>query len=373
MGEPPPLPMVVLRGRRRFALALAGKLDDVQPAEILHFLAMSEKTGKLTFTTGTAEGLVVFRGGKIIYAASSSLRETFGSIVLSLQLVGEDQLNEALFQQHRSGTEKRLGTILVDMGVLSQADLQRALQHQVMQVLREMFGWKRGYFRFRNLELAGSGDVEVVARDLLVDTPLDARRVALDAARRHDEDARASDGPEERSVPDSLVDDAEDEAPEHSSLDALMRNVAAPAVTAETVRDIFDTASRVFSRGIILAVHGHSMRGLAQFGLVDGDDPPSQRVRQLWLPVDAPSLAACVVQTGEPWRGEPERNRWNEALFKVMGGGWPGEGVALPVAVRGRVALVFYGDNEPDDLPVGSTMSLEAQLAEVARSLAGEA
>lgn len=354
-------------------MALAGKLEDVQPAEILQFLAMSEKTGKLTFTTGTSEGLVVFRNGKIIYAASSSLRETFGSIVLSLQLVGEDQLNEALYQQHRSGSEKRLGTILVEMGVLSQADLQSALQHQVMQVLREMFGWRHGYFRFRNLELAGSGDVEVDARDLLVDIPLDARSVALDAARRHDEDARAGYEPGHDSAPASLVEADDDEAPESSSLDALMGDVAAPAVTAETVREIFDTASRVFSRGIILAVHGHSMRGLAQFGLADGDDPPSQRVRQLWLPVDAPSLAAQVVQTGAPWRGEPERNRWNEALFKVMGGGWPGEGVALPVAMNARVALVFYGDNEPDDLPVGSTTILEAQLAEVARSLGGVA
>lgn len=352
-------------------MALAGKLEDVQPAEILHFLAMSEKTGKLTFTTGAAEGLVVFRRGRIIYAASSSLRETFGSIVMSFDLVGEDQLNEALYQQHQSGSEKRLGTILVEMGVLAASDLQRVLQHQVMQVLREMFGWRRGYFRFRNLTIDRSGDVEVDARDLLVDTPLDARSVALDAARLHDEDTREIGG-EDRPSAEARLREAETpdaEPPESSSLDTLIRDVSAPSVTAETVREIFDTASRVFSRGIILAVHGHSMRGLAQFGLVEGDDPPSQRIRQLWLPVDGPSLAAEVVTTGTAWRGTPARNRWNEALFKALGGSWPSEGAALPVTVEGRVALVFYGDNEPDDLPVGSTTILEAQLSEVAESL----
>jgi hypothetical protein len=352
-------------------VALAGKLEDVQPAEILQFLAMSEKTGKLTFTTGAAEGLVVFRKGRIIYAASSSLRETFGSIVMSFDLVGEDQLNEALYQQHRSGSDKRLGTILVEMGVLAAADLHRVLQHQVMQVLREMFGWRRGYFRFRNLDIGSSGDVEVDARDLLVDTPLDARSVALDAARRHDEERRELVGDDRPSAEARLreAETPDDEPPEPSSLETLIGDVAAPSVTAETVREIFDTASRVFSRGVILAVHGHSMRGLAQFGLVGGDDPPSQRIRQLWLPVDGPSLAAEVVTTGTAWRGMPARNRWNEALFKVLGGGWPSEGVALPVTVFGRVALVFYGDNEPDDLPVGSTTILEAQLAEVAESL----
>jgi len=30
---------------------------------------------------------------------------------------------------------------------------------------------------------------------------------------------------------------------------------------------------------------------------------------------------------------------------------------------------VFYGDNEPDDLPVGSTTALEKQLAAAAASL----
>ena len=351
-------------------MALAGKLEDVQPAEILQFLAMSEKTGKLTFTTGTQEGLIVFRRGRIVYAASSSLRETFGSIVRSFDLVTEDELNEALLLQHRSRSDKRLGSILVDLGVLSTGDLHRLLRHQVMQVLREMFAWDHGYFRFRNLELENSGEVEVDARDLLVDTPLDARSVAIDAARRRDEEDRDSGATRARAA--ARLRDAESPdppTPAHATLDAMMADVAAPLVTAETVREIFETASKVFSRGVILAVHGHSMRGLAQFGLVEGDDPPSQRVRRLWLPVDGPSVAAQVVATGTPFRGTPDKNRWNEALFGVLGGGWPDEGVALPVAVAGRVVLVFYGDNEPDDLPVGSTTMLEKQLAVVAASI----
>jgi len=351
-------------------VALAGKLEDVQPAEILQFLAMSEKTGKLTFTTGTAEGLIVFRKGRIVYAASSSLRETFGSIVMSFGFVNEDQLNQALLLQHRSRIDKRLGSILVELGALSTENLHRVLQHQVMQVLREMFAWDRGFFRFRNLDIEESGDVEVDARDLLVDTPLDAQRVALDAARHRDEEDRDSGVKRSRaSARLRAAETSDPEAPDHASLGALMGDVAAPLVTAETVREVFGTASRVFSRGVILAVHGHSMRGLAQFGLAEGDDPPSQRVRRLWLPVDGPSVAAQVVTTGDAFRGVPDRNRWNEALFRVLGGGWPGEAVALPVIVEGRVVLVFYGDNEPDDLPVGSTTALEKQLAVVAATL----
>lgn len=353
-------------------MALAGKLEDVQPAEILQFLAMSEKTGKLTFTTGTQEGLIVFRRGRIVYAASSSLRETFGSIVRSFELVSEDELNQALLLQHRSRSDTRLGAILVEMGVLSKEDLHRVLQHQVMQVLREMFAWDRGFFRFRNLDLEDSGDVEVDARDLLVDIPLDTRSVALDAARQRDEENRGR-GPLPPRAAARLADaeTADAAEPAHANVDAMMADVAAPVVTAEAVRDIFETAAKVLSRGVILAVHGHSMRGLAQFGLAEGDDPPSQRVRRLWLPVDGPSVAAQVVANGAAVRGRPDRNRWNEALFEVLGGGWPDEGVALPVVVARRVVLVFYGDNEPDDLPVGSTAAIEKKLAKVAATLGG--
>lgn len=350
-------------------MALAGKLEDVQPAEILHFLAMSEKTGKLSFTTGTQEGLIVFRDGKIIYAASSSLRETFGSITLNLGIVSVSDLESALLQQHRSGEDKRLGEILVEAGTLAPADLQRVLHHQVIQVLREMFGWNRGFFRFRALKLDDFGDVEVDYRDLIVATPLDARSVALDAARRHDEANRGrGDADDSGGLTES--DDEEEEAPEHASVAEMMGDVVAPSVTAEIVRAIFDAAAKVFSRGVVFAVHSQSVRGMAQFGLTEGDDPPSQRVRGLWLPVDEPSIVAQVAVSQNPFRGKVERNRWNETLVQDLGGEWPDEAVALPVVVGGRTVLVFYGDNEPDDLPVGSISDLQKLLVEVSQDLA---
>jgi hypothetical protein len=327
-------------------VALAGKLEDVQPAEILQFLAMSEKTGKLTFTTGTEEGLIVFRGGRIVYAASSSLRETFGSIVRSFDLVTEDELNQALLPQHRSLSVKRLGSILVDLGVLSTDDLHRLLRHQVMQVLREMFAWDRGYFRFRNLELEDSGEVEVDARDLLVDTPLDARSVAIDAARRRDEEDRDSGATRARAA--ARLRDAESPdppTPAHATLDAMMADVAAPLVTAETVREIFETASKVFSRGVILAVR-HTACAVWQFGLVEGDDPPSQQVRRLWLPVDGPSVAAQVVATARRFAARRTRTAGTRRCSACSAAA--GRTRALPCRSPWRAGWCwsFHGDND---------------------------
>ena len=354
-------------------MALAGRLEDVPAAEILQFLAMAGKSGKLTFTTGTEEGLIVFRDGKIIYAASNTIRETLGSIVIAMNMASEAELVEALKRQHKTGEEKRLGMILVEMGALDSADLQRALQHQVLNVLREMFSWERGFFMFRSLTLEDHGEVEVDARDLVVEQPLDARRVALDAARKRDEDMRDLGEDAEAATKRHPVFDAVDVEPvgeeEEAGLREVVGDFSAPSVTAETVRQVFDSAGRVFDRGVIFAVQSHGLRGIAQFGLAAGAEPPSQRVRRLWMPVDESSVITTAISSGVTFRGAAGRNRWNETLFDLLGGGWPEESVVIPIIVDGRVTMVFYGDNEPHDLPIGSTTDLEGKLQKVGRAL----
>jgi hypothetical protein len=341
-------------------VALVGKLEDMRPAEILIFLAESQKTGKLNFTTGTQEGMVLFRDGKIIYAASSSIRETFGSIALTLNIVNRRQLDQALLLQHKSREDKRLGEILVSLGAMTQDDVQRILAHQVGQVVREIFEWKSGYFKFRNLEVEHFGDIEVDAKDFVLGTPLDTRSVALDAARVQDETSREIEPIEE--------EDEETSGP--PTLAEIMTDVAAPVLTAETIREILEAAEKVFSRGVILAVHDQSVRGLAQFGLVETIAPPSHRVRELNLSVKENSIIARVVREREIFRGEPDHVRSNSQFVYVLGGEWPREAVALPMIIRDRVALVVYGDNQPDGLPIGSTGVLEATLAALGRRLA---
>jgi hypothetical protein len=169
------------------------------------------------------------------------------------------------------------------------------------------------------------------------------------------------------------VFDAVDVEPAGEVEEAGLRDVvgefSAPSVTAETVRQVFESASRVFDRGVICAVQSHGLRGIAQFGLAEGAEPPSQRVRRLWLPVDESSVITTAISSGATFRGAAGRNRWNESLFNLLGGGWPEESVVIPIIVDGRVTMVFYGDNEPHDLPIGSTTDLEEKLQKVGQIL----
>jgi hypothetical protein len=53
-------------------LSLAGRLEEVELAELLHFLALNSRTGKISLTRRGGNGLVVLRLGRVVYAASRS-------------------------------------------------------------------------------------------------------------------------------------------------------------------------------------------------------------------------------------------------------------------------------------------------------------
>lgn len=335
-------------------MAFVGRLDDVPAPEILHFLAMSEKSGKLVLTRGVEEALVVFRKGRIIYAASSAIRETFGSIVSGLGLVSDSDLGEALHRQHHGHEGKRLGSILVEMGVLSRRDLEDAMREQVLRVMRDFFGWQRGYFTFRPLELDDRGEIEVDARDLVIDHPLDARQLTLDAARGRDELDR-------------------ERAPRRArptvSLDAIVSSLPSTRITAELVRDVIREARTAVTRVAVLAVQGPFANGISQSGLPSGGQPPSQRIRALRLPLDEPSMVASAVTRQRTWRGAPSVGRLDAVLLDRIGPPTPVEAVTIPMVHRDEVALVVYGDRGGETIDSERLAEVESRLRRLGERL----
>ncbi|MCP4899492.1 MAG: DUF4388 domain-containing protein, partial [bacterium] len=247
-------------------MALVGKIEEIPFSEILELLAMSRKTGRLSVNTGTEEALIVFRDGKIIYSASSTMRETFGSIVTGLGLVSHEDLALGLNAQHRTKEEKRLGRILVDMQLLTIDDLTRACQQQVLQVMKEILSWEKGFFRFKAYDIPDHGEVEVDALNLVLDRPVDARQAVFDAAKEQDERMRDTD-------PSIMLDANGNLAgvpPAQTTVGSLMDTVSSPSITAELVADVLKAAAPVLRRAVVLSVRGHSIHGVAQVGLEDG-------------------------------------------------------------------------------------------------------
>lgn len=355
------------------SMSLVGRLEELSLPEILQIVSVTGKSGRLTLSTGVDEGVLVVRKGKIIYAASTSAREAFGHLLLHLKLINQETLTEALDRQYRSKEEKRLGRILVEMDAITQERLDAVMHRQVWKVLSEMFEWREGFFRFRALEVADRGEVEVDARDFLLERGIDGEGMAVEMLRRWDELCRETEAfpppagtPEQATRPRPRREPA---AGKPTTLSALMADFSTSLLTGEQVNEVLRAAARVAARGVLFCVRGEALTAVGTFGLGETTGVRVDRLAGMRLPVDDGAVAAPVLRTGRRYRGELVDTTWNRALVEAMGGAWPRQVAVVPGLRRGKVTLLVYADDRPAGGPIGPLESLQAVLTEAAAAM----
>jgi hypothetical protein len=322
-------------------VSLAGRLEEIELAELLHFLALNSRTGKVTLSRRDGHGLIVVREGRIVYAASSSIRETLGSILVSRGLVTPETLAAALEQQHASAEGRRIGDLLVERGSLTGAQLQDTLKEQTGLVIQELCRWGNGYFRFEVAPVASGGDIGVDAEDLVVPAGVATEQILLEAMTRMDEGT----------------------SPAPSGPRSIVTATFSPVLRAETWLGVVRRAAPVVSRGLLLVVRGDEGRGAGQFG-PGGRLAADDLARRFVLPLGEPSLVSEAVERREAWKGAFPVTPANERLLKQLGGERPREAVVVPMLVREGAGLVLYGDNAPDGRAIGPVEELEWALLE---------
>jgi hypothetical protein len=346
------------------SVRLAGRLEDVTLPGLLQMLAVKARTGKLTLTCREGVGLVVLRGGRIIYTASNSAREALGNILLCQGLIDEAALARALDLQHTSPEEKRLGAILVEMGVLSPGDLDRVIRQQTTGIIREMCAWGYGFFAFDPLEIPEQGEVSVDARDLVLEAGLDAGDVAresLDAHNFETQPVRYDRGDRETGgVPTA----SRGAATSLASLKSIMAELRSPSFGGEITLWLLRHASAVVRRCALFSISKDGARGMGQIGLDSDGGGLSERLRRFKVPAGEPSVFKGVIASQAAFLGELSHDPWNESLAAELGGGFPAEVVVVPMVVSGNVVAVLYGDNLPSGEPIGAIDGLELLMLE---------
>jgi Domain of unknown function (DUF4388) len=364
-------------------VTFAARLEDLELPSILRMLATNRKTGKLVLTRRDGQALLVFREGRIIYAASSSIRETFGSILLCKGLISEQDLTQALEQQHWFREQRRLGSILIEMGKVDQETLDEVMKQQTEAVIAELFRWKTGFFKFEPMEIASGGEVEVDVKDFLVLEGFDTEEVLLEAATALDQAAAEPSRAPEAGASGERAAEVDVTAPftpplewgrESSAsgavpLSSIVGESRAPAFTAEIALMLMRYAAQLVSRGVLFLVRSDEARGMGQFGVQIGGRSAADRVRNLAIPLAEPSLFREVVERRETFRGRLAATPWNQRLVEQLGGREPPEVVGVPMIVSGAVSVIFYGDNLPEDRAIGPMDGLEFMMAEAALAM----
>jgi tetratricopeptide (TPR) repeat protein len=158
-------------------MAIKGSLKEASLPDVLQLLALGQKTGCLSIADRSNFGYIYFDKGRISYASIVNRRDRLGDILVKHQKITPDHLDAAI---HRQAKEhgKKLGEILVTMGVISQADLERYMRVQIEESVYYLFTWTQGTFNFE-------AEVRPERQDFLVS--INPESLLLEGARRVDE------------------------------------------------------------------------------------------------------------------------------------------------------------------------------------------
>lgn len=123
-----------------------GKLEEGLLARLLVAAADSCATGTLRVSRGKVRKVIYLRQGRPVFVDSNVRNETLGAYLLGRQMIGQQQLAEAI-QQARSDNSK-LGEALVALGILDDQTVAASLLAQVELKLATALRWCYGAYDF---------------------------------------------------------------------------------------------------------------------------------------------------------------------------------------------------------------------------------
>ncbi|MBA3550083.1 MAG: DUF4388 domain-containing protein, partial [Nannocystis sp.] len=124
-----------------------GSLKRVPFAFLVRDIARTRTTGNLYLLAGETKKVVFFVDGRPTVVRSNLPKEFLGQILTDQGLITQEQCDNTLEAIRRTG--KKQGELLVEMGILSEANLRYGLEEQVRHKLFEIFGWDEGRFQFK--------------------------------------------------------------------------------------------------------------------------------------------------------------------------------------------------------------------------------
>lgn len=177
-------------------MGISGNLKTMVLAELLQWLSQGQKTGTLVFEHEDVEKKVYFDNGAVVSSASNARSEYLGSFLAAYGYVSDVEVDRAIARQKEE--KKLIGKILVEMGAVTEEQIQQTLQLKIEETIYDIFTWEEGAFEFHD------GDLPV---ESMVTVGMDVQWIVLEGTRRLDEYNRMRELiPSEHCVPVSVTD-----------------------------------------------------------------------------------------------------------------------------------------------------------------------
>jgi tetratricopeptide (TPR) repeat protein len=158
-------------------MAIKGSLKEASLPDVVQLLFLGRRTGCLSVASEHNFGSIWFEEGWITFAGMLERADRIGERLVVAGRITLEQLEEAMAAQ-AAVPGRRLGEMLVHLGLVSAAELEHELRRQVEEAIYTLFSWTSGTFSF---EVGAKPEVpDAVLR-------LNPEGLLLEGARRIDE------------------------------------------------------------------------------------------------------------------------------------------------------------------------------------------
>lgn len=155
-------------------MALRGNLRDFTITQLLNLINLASKTGTLIVDGPNEQAHVAFRDGKLSYAQIGREENNLASVLHRANKLNVNQYR-AIMERSGKMTDKELGLLLINAGYVTQEDILLNLQEYFTEVLRRLFTWVEGFFRF---------EAEILPPEDRINVRLDLENIIIEGSRQ---------------------------------------------------------------------------------------------------------------------------------------------------------------------------------------------
>jgi Domain of unknown function (DUF4388) len=155
-------------------MALRGNLRDFSVAQLLNLINLAQKTGTLVVDGPSEQANVAFRYGRLAYACIGQDDNRLATILHKANRLTVNQYR-AIMERAGKISDKELGLMLINAGYILQEEILQNLQSHYTEVLRRLFTWVEGTFRF---------EPELLAPEDRINVRLDLENLIMEGSRQ---------------------------------------------------------------------------------------------------------------------------------------------------------------------------------------------
>ena len=146
---------------------MQGQLGEKLVTDLVREIAQKNLSGLLRLTRGKTIKAIFFESGAPKFAISNLTNEQLEHKLISNKLATSDQIEEA---KQRADKPNRLASMLVETGLMSEADMRKLVHDQLMEIILSLFDWTQGDYAF-DTRIRASHDftLEVTAADVILE------------------------------------------------------------------------------------------------------------------------------------------------------------------------------------------------------------